>query len=32
MGMVARRVVAGLLTLSGLLTVGYVGISSFIAE
>jgi len=32
MGMVARRLVAGLLTLSGLLTLGYVGISSYIAE
>ena len=32
MGMVGRRVVAGLLILSGLLTLGYLGISSYIAE
>ncbi len=32
MGMAARRVVAGLLFLSGLLTLGYLGVSSYIAE
>ena len=32
MGMLGRRAVAGLLILSGLLTLGYVGISSYIAE
>ena len=32
MGMLVRRAVAGLLVLSGLLTLGYVGISSYIAE
>jgi fermentation-respiration switch protein FrsA (DUF1100 family) len=32
MGMARRRGVAGLLILSGLLTLGYVGISSYIAE
>src|ERR1700694_1871276 len=32
MGMVVRRAVGGLLILSGLLTLGYVGVSSYIAE
>src|SRR3989449_507789 len=32
MGMLVRRAVAGLLVLSGLLTLAYVGISSYIAE
>jgi hypothetical protein len=32
MGMLIRRAVTGLLILSGLLTLGYVGISSYIAE
>jgi fermentation-respiration switch protein FrsA (DUF1100 family) len=32
MGMLGRRAVGGLLILSGLLTLGYVGVSSYIAE